>query len=147
MEVKIGDVCIPGDRLVGLEEYSNGYGTHTRHGYIFASMTGQVQVAENKVGKPSVFVRPKRKAQAIPKVASTVICEITKLTSTFARCQIIKIEKEQLNDPLRGLIRKEDVRSIDRDKVEMHKCFRPGDLAVAKVLSLGDTSCYLLSTA
>ena len=62
--------------------------------------------------------------------------QITKLTSQFARCQIVSVGEEKLSDPLRGMIRKEDVRSSDRDKVEMHKCFRPGDLAIAKVVSL-----------
>lgn len=29
----------------------------------------------------------------------------------------------------------------------MYKCFRPGDIVVAKVLSLGDAHSYILSTA
>ena len=29
----------------------------------------------------------------------------------------------------------------------MHKCFRPGDIILAKVQSLGDTQSYILNTA
>lgn len=34
------------------------------------------------------------------------------------------------------LSRKEDVRATEKDRVEMYKCFRPGDIVVAKVVSL-----------
>ena len=29
----------------------------------------------------------------------------------------------------------------------MHKCFRPGDIVLAKVQSLGDTQSYILTTS
>jgi len=141
-EVKQGAICIPGDRLGDSDQLKGGYGTYERQGYVCASLTGVVQHHGGVVS-----VKPRRKAQPTPKIDSHVACKITKLTSQFARCQIVSIGEEKLSDPLRGMIRKEDVRSSDRDKVEMHKCFRPGDLAVAKVLSVGDTSCYILSTA
>ena len=32
-------------------------------------------------------------------------------------------------------------------QIEMHKCFRPGDIVLAKVQSLGDTQSYILNTA
>ena len=32
-------------------------------------------------------------------------------------------------------------------QIEMHKCFRPGDIILAKVQSLGDTQSYILNTA
>jgi len=142
-KVQQGEICIPGDRLGDSDQFKGGYGTYVRQGYVCASLTGVVQHGDNGL----VSVQPKRKAQPTPKINSNVACKITKLTSQFARCQIISIGDEKLSDPLRGMIRKEDVRSSDRDKVEMHKCFRPGDLVTAKVLSLGDTSCYILSTA
>eukprot|EP00069_Balaena_mysticetus_P018498 bmy_11419T0 len=43
---------------------------------------------------------------------------------------------------------KEDVRATEKDKVEIYKSFRPGDIVLAKVISLGDAqSNYLLTTA
>ena len=45
-------------------------------------------------------------------------------------------------------MRKEDVRLTEKDRVEMYNCFRPGDIVLARVISLGDpTAGYLLSTA
>ena len=32
-------------------------------------------------------------------------------------------------------------------QVEVYKCFRPGDLVLARVISIGDYSSYFLSTA
>ncbi len=43
--------------------------------------------------------------------------------------------------------RKEDVRAFDIDSVEIYKCFRPGDVVRAAVISLGDSKSYYLSTA
>jgi exosome complex RNA-binding protein Csl4 len=41
----------------------------------------------------------------------------------------------------------QDVRATEIDKVDMSKCFRPGDIVKAKVISLGDARQYYLSTA
>jgi exosome complex component CSL4 len=52
-----------------------------------------------------------------------------------------------LGDSFRGIIRSQDVRSTDRDKVKIIDSFRPGDIVRAVVISLGDGSNYYLSTA
>ena len=49
--------------------------------------------------------------------------------------------------PLKGVIRREDVRQTEKDRVELSKCFRPSDIVMAKIISLGDQNNYLLSTA
>ena len=46
-----------------------------------------------------------------------------------------------------GVIRIQDVRATEIDKVKLHLCFRPGDLVRAEVLSLGDSRSYFLTTA
>ena len=45
------------------------------------------------------------------------------------------------------MIRREDVRQTEKDRVELSKCFRPSDIVLATIISLGDQSNYLLSTA
>lgn len=52
-----------------------------------------------------------------------------------------------IGESFKGIIRTQDVRSTDRDKVKIIDCFRPGDLVRALVLSLGDGSNYYLTTA
>jgi exosome complex component CSL4 len=46
-----------------------------------------------------------------------------------------------------GIIRIQDVRATERDKVKIQDCFKPGDIVRASVLSLGDGTNYYLSTA
>lgn len=52
-----------------------------------------------------------------------------------------------LGETFRGIIRSQDVRSTDRDRVKVIECFKPGDIVRAQVLSLGDGTNYYLTTA
>lgn len=52
-----------------------------------------------------------------------------------------------VGETFRGIIRSQDVRSTDRDKVVMIDCFKPGDIVKAQVISLGDGNNYYLTTA
>jgi len=147
MDVQAGETCIPGDRLTGIEQCESGYGTYIRHGYIFSSLVGVIAKELQKDKLPIVSVQPKQTAQMVPEIQSIVTCKIMQLNSRFARTQILAVNNRPVSVPFRGMIRREDVRSTERDKVEIHKSFRPGDIVLAEVLSLGDASCYLLSTA
>ena len=55
--------------------------------------------------------------------------------------------QSNFRSPLKGVIRREDVRQTEKDRVELSKCFRPSDIVMAKIISLGDQNNYLLSTA
>ncbi|KAL1996203.1 hypothetical protein VTN49DRAFT_255 [Thermomyces lanuginosus] len=46
-----------------------------------------------------------------------------------------------------AVIRKEDVRAVEKDRVVMEEMFRVGDIVRATVISLGDQSHYYLTTA
>ncbi|KAI5294007.1 exosome 3'-_5 exonuclease subunit ski4 (Csl4) [Ascosphaera atra] len=46
-----------------------------------------------------------------------------------------------------ALIRREDVRAVEKDKVDMHASFRVGDIVRAQIISVGDQSYYYASTA
>ncbi|KAK0544630.1 hypothetical protein OC846_005834 [Tilletia horrida] len=46
-----------------------------------------------------------------------------------------------------GVIRAQDVRATEKDKVRLADCFRVGDIVRASVISLGDARSYFLSTA
>ncbi|CAK8681416.1 unnamed protein product [Clavelina lepadiformis] len=148
MDAVVGQVCIPGERLSSVELCQAGPGTYVRQGYVFASLAGLVAKDREKSSDlPLVSVKSKNKAQSVPEIGAIVTCKITQITSRFAKCHIIAVNNKTLSMPFRGMIRKENVRETDRDRVEIYKCFRPGDIALAKVLSLGDASCYLLTTA
>lgn len=42
-------------------------------------------------------------------------------------------------DQWAGVIRKEDIRALERDKVKVHESFRVGDLGRGEVVSIGST--------
>ena len=66
----------------------------------------------------------------------------------FCKMHILCVRESVLKDPFRAQLRKEDVRATEKDKVEMYKCFRPGDVVLARVLSLGEASTgYIVTTA
>lgn len=52
-----------------------------------------------------------------------------------------------LGETFRGIIRSQDVRATDRDKVKIIESFKPGDIVRAQILSLGDGIYYYLTTA
>lgn len=58
-------------------------------------------------------------------------------------------ENHSNSDELRfqALIRKEDVRAVEKDRVVMDEMFRVGDIVRGSVISLGDQSFYYLTTA
>lgn len=97
---------------------------------------------------PTVSVVRDAQSQLLPDVGATVTCKVCSINSRFAKVQILYIASTPLKNTFRGTIRKEDIRATEKDKVEVYKCFRPGDIVLAKVISLGDAqSNYLLTTA
>ncbi|PWY65568.1 putative exoribonuclease [Aspergillus heteromorphus CBS 117.55] len=58
-------------------------------------------------------------------------------------------ENHSSSDELRfqALIRREDVRAVEKDRVVMDEMFRVGDIVRGSVISLGDQSFYYLTTA
>ncbi|CAE1277842.1 CSL4 [Acanthosepion pharaonis] len=140
-------VCIPGQKLCRLsEENCNGNGTYVRNGYVYSSLAGYLctQTVNDKV---LVEVRSAKDQNIVPSVGAIVTAKITNVNPRFCKCLIQNVGQTQLREPFRGMIRKEDVRATEKDKVEMYNCFRPGDIIVAKVLSLGDAHSYILTTA
>ncbi|GIY51861.1 exosome complex component CSL4, partial [Caerostris extrusa] len=92
-------------------------------------------------------VRKGFKRSVVPTVGTIVTAKVTNIRRRFAKCAIHCVEDNVLQEPFRGILRKEDVRTKDRDKVEIYKCFRPGDVILARVTSLGTVHSYNLSTA
>jgi exosome complex component CSL4 len=58
-------------------------------------------------------------------------------------------ENHSNTDELRfqALIRKEDVRAVEKDRVVMDEMFRVGDIVRGSVISLGDQTFFYLTTA
>ncbi|RWW29369.1 hypothetical protein BHE74_00002471 [Ensete ventricosum] len=88
------------------------------------------------------------KAQgAVPQPGSVVIARVTKVMARMAAADIMCVESKAVREKFTGIIRQQDVRATEIDKVDMYLSFHPGDIIRALVLSLGDARAYYLSTA
>lgn len=83
----------------------------------------------------------------LPVVGDVVTARVEVVNQRFAKCSIICIADTLLNRPLRGILRKEDVRATEIDRVEIYKNFRPNDIILAKVLPQIEIHTYSLTTA
>ncbi|XP_045190904.1 exosome complex component CSL4-like [Mercenaria mercenaria] len=141
-------ICVPGQRLCREEDkLKAGRGTYTRNSFIYSSLAGPLTTTKNDNGVTLVEVIRNAEENVVPTVDALVSARVTNVNPRFCKCAIIKVGRTALKDSFRGMIRKEDVRATEKDKVEMYKCFRPGDIVIARVISLGDSQSYLLTTA
>jgi exosome complex component CSL4 len=61
---------------------------------------------------------------------------VTKVTTKFAKLQILTIGDIPLKSDFPAIIRQAEIRLTLVDSVELHKCFRPGDIVRAEVVHL-----------
>ncbi|CAD5113009.1 DgyrCDS2212 [Dimorphilus gyrociliatus] len=143
-------IFIPGDIICPADNnYISGNGTVTRKNTIYASIAGKCNFQKIEDGKTVVEIRLKNShnQNIVPTIDCLVAARITNVNPRFCKCAIISVDDVLLPESFRGLIRKEDARATEKDKVELYKSFRPGDIILARVLSLGDAQAYLLTTA
>ncbi|KAI8927276.1 hypothetical protein BC831DRAFT_452930 [Entophlyctis helioformis] len=160
---------LPGQRLGAAGDYAAGNGTYVRDGHIYASVVGNRQVDKTvpvagaeataapaaggagPAGAPAPaftlsVVRDKH-ATAVPEIGSIVIGKVTRVNARFAAVSIMVVSTTPCTETFQGIIRVQDVRATERDKVQIYRSFRPGDIVRAQVISLGDARSYHLSTA
>ncbi|KAF2252200.1 hypothetical protein BU26DRAFT_252675 [Trematosphaeria pertusa] len=82
----------------------------------------------------------------LPEISSEVLGRITRLSPRFASLDILVVNSSVCREPFQGMIRREDVRLTEKDKVKIEESFRVGDLVRGVVISLGDQSNYYVST-
>ncbi|KAK9496561.1 hypothetical protein O3M35_012508 [Rhynocoris fuscipes] len=139
--------CLPGNRICLAEnKYISGPGTYERKGYIHASIAGIVNL-NKKESSIVVEVLTNKGQNTVPTPGDVVTAEVTLVTQRFIRCNILCIKDTPLEKKLRGMIKKEDIRATEKDKIEIHKCFRPGDIILARVLPIKELQSYQLTTA
>ncbi|XP_004535019.1 exosome complex component CSL4 [Ceratitis capitata] len=140
-------LCLPGQRICLSEETTvTGQGTYERGGYIYATLAGTVQVKEKDKCK-YIEVKCAGSQTIVPVAGDVITARVLQVNQRFAKCSIICIGDHILERTYRGIVRKEDVRATEKDRVEMYKSFRPGDVILARVLPQTELSCYQLSTA
>lgn len=72
---------------------------------------------------------------------------MTIITLQYCKCIINCIGDIVLSRPYRAILRREDIRATEQDRVEIYKSFRPGDIILARVLPITEAHTFHLTTA
>lgn len=166
---KMSATAIPGQMLGTTATHISGAGTHVFETKIYASIIGSVVSipAANRSSKATIMIPRDAAAfhaaqsiptSSLPAVGTTVLCRITRVQQRQASASILVVNPtptsivpytSSTNDELlfQALLRREDVRSYEKDRVVMNEMFRVGDIIRASIISLGDERNYYISTA
>lgn len=155
MRLEIGSKVAPGDRLCSASQVRPGAGTYIRGGHMFASAVGKLVVTSLNDGRDPSHVASVELEQGrlyasaqILAVGQTVLGKVVRIMMQQATVEIVAADQlGSLKEHHGGIIRKEDVRIGVSEEVQIYESFRPGDIVLAKIISLGDSRRYYLSTA
>lgn len=146
--------AFPGQQIGSTETHQPGPGTFEKNGKIISSLAGPVIVKNG--GKDDAlpimsvdhFAR-KNASRQVPMVGDEVMGKITRVNAQSAIVDIQCLGDTTLQADSQGVIRLEDVfpAEVDSQAVQMLNCYRPGDVVKARIVSLGDSRQYFLSTA
>ncbi|KAI1501090.1 hypothetical protein F5X99DRAFT_409402 [Biscogniauxia marginata] len=126
---------------------SNGRNTQHQQQQTQALPTISVLRAASSSSSSSTSPPGKERREVLPEVNNVVLCRVTRITPRQATVAILVVGDTVLEAEWQGLIRVQDVRATEKDRVKIYESFRPGDIVRAQVISLGDQANYYLSTA
>ncbi|KAI1853638.1 hypothetical protein JX265_004030 [Neoarthrinium moseri] len=161
-------IAVPGQLLGPADQYVAGAGTHIHESNLYSSLLGTVAVVQpekapgpaKRLTKISALQTPatlptisvsrtgiSERREVLPEVGNTVLCRVTRIQPRQATVAILVVGETVLEAEWQGVIRVQDVRATEKDRVKIYESFRPGDIVRAHVISLGDQANYYLSTA
>ncbi|CAF9904120.1 MAG: exosome 3'-_5 exonuclease subunit ski4 (Csl4) [Heterodermia speciosa] len=150
----------PGLELGPISKYTPGPGTHVHDGHIHASLSGAPIL--NKSTKPPTISIPQllpplsnsnlpstnvTNRNTLPSVGSIVLGKIIRCMVRQVNVAILVVDERVCADEWSGVVRREDVRATEKEKLVVGESFRVGDLIRGEVISLGDQTNYYLTTA
>lgn len=150
----IPSTTVPGKPLGSSSKYAAGAGTHIYEGNVVSSLLGYVTVTApakapgpskrlNKITAsqpeqlPTISVarhRDGRKREILPDVNNIVLARVVRLMPKQAIVVIQQVGDTVLQTEWQGVIRVQDVRATEKDKVKIHESFKPGDIVKAQVV-------------
>ncbi|KAL9105364.1 MAG: hypothetical protein Q9227_009452 [Pyrenula ochraceoflavens] len=165
-------LAVPGQVLGQTSSHGAGPGTHVWNSQIVASIAGPtITLPENgPSGKPTITVVRAEgspipglaRNETLPALEDIVVCQVTRVQQRQAICSIIAINpSDHFRTPehlphlpstpedvrFQAILRREDVRMTEKDRIVMNDMFRVGDFVRAQIINLGDERSYYISTA
>jgi len=141
---------VPGDQICKYDESCVlGGGLHVHQGIVYSTLLGFLKTEQKgEVKEISVErVNSDVTLTALPKSNDIITCKVVSVNPRQVKVLILSVQGKRLPQHFRGIIKKEDIRAKEKDSVIVYKCYRPGDLVLARVISIGDAASYFLSTA
>lgn len=156
-------IAVPGQFLGPTSEFQPGPGTHIHDRKLYASILGPITTTvppkpagpQKRLTKiipvaptplPTISIQrdiaaaslngggAKGRAEVLPEVNSSVLCRVTRITPKQATVAILVVGETVLDGEWQGLIRVQDVRATEKDRVKIFESFRPGDIVRAVVV-------------
>lgn len=158
LRFEIGSTVAPGDRIGNVRQIVPGIGTYSKGGHVYASAVGTLTLLSSqdanhdKTTPPIVSVQLSGGRQyASTNVLSVGQIVLGKVVRVVLQQAVIGIVAAASVGALRnsheGVIRREDVRAGASEEVQLYDSFRPGDVVLCRIVSLGDSRRFYLSTA
>jgi exosome complex component CSL4 len=144
---------IPGDYITNSNDFTVGHGAYIIDDVIRSSLCGKVFLQQGIDGRKIISVSPSDNSKqnaiqnSIIKIGDNVSVRVTKVNYNQAFVDILFNGTQELIISSKGVIRREDVKSTEIDKVNILEYFKPSMIVNATVISLGDNKHYFLSTA
>jgi exosome complex component CSL4 len=156
-------IAVPGQLLGPADKYVAGAGTHIQDSNLYASLLGTVSVQQpekapgpaKRLTKIEALKTPtalpkisvsrsgiSEKREILPEVGNVVLCRVTRIQPRQATVAILVVGETVLEAEWQGVIRSQDVRATEKDKVKIYESFRPGDIVRAQVVSLCTNACF-----
>lgn len=144
--------ALPGKVLGPASKYAAGSGTHIHDGNVVSSLMGVVSITApaktpgpakrlNKITAPTAdelstitVARHGRKREVLPDVNNIVLARVVRLMPKQAIVVIQQVGETVLQTEWQGVIRVQDVRATEKDKVKIYESFKPGDIVRAQVV-------------
>mmetsp|Transcript_14853 Transcript_14853/g.27920 ORF Transcript_14853/g.27920 Transcript_14853/m.27920 type:complete len:205 (-) Transcript_14853:82-696(-) len=147
-----GDNVAPGDKIGSRKPLVAGKGCYERGQYVYSCALGKLKLSSLQNGsvEASICLEDGRQyaSSQVLTIGHKVLGRVIRITNNNATVEIVAAEEiGNLREHHSGIIRKEDVRVSATEEVQIYESFRPGDIVYAKVISLGDSRRYFLSTA
>lgn len=150
-----GSKVAPGDNIGNAKRIIAGRGCYVRGSSVYASVVGTLSLSpktdgDKKVHEASIILETGRQyaSSQVLSIGNKVLCKVLRIVTNMATVEIVAAEEiGSLREHHSGIIRKEDVRIGATEEIQILESFRPGDVLVAKIISLGDSRRYYLSTA
>ena len=144
----------PGLFLGSISSYSSGPGTHVNSNgsSICASLRGKPSISTSSASKPTISVTRPPSLNSIP--SRNITCRnilpsarVTLLQQLQANVSILVVDDFVCADEFAGVVRKEDVRGWETDKIKIDEMYRVGDIVRAVVVIISPNSTALIPLA